>query len=411
MINALVMRLPLTLIAAGVAVAIVTTTRHDPVTRAVVYLLSVGILVDAARGVVQGTLQGLQRMTTLAAFPAITTSVYAVLAAVALFGGVGVVAVAGAYVVGQAAGLALSAVALRRALPAAPRPSLRVGRFLLFGGLPFFVWQAALIVYGQVDSVLLSFLTNDAVVGWYVAAYKIVTVPIFVPTILMTIVFPALSAASALPDRFNPIARKALQVSLLVTLPMALGIMLLPDRIIQLLGYPATFHHSILPIILLAPSFPLVAIDMIIGTSLNARDKQRQWALTAVSAAVLNPVVNLVVIPYTQARFGNGAIGASAVTTLTEVFMMSVGLWLLPRDVLDRPTVTRCLRCLVAGLAMAAVVLPLRGAFLAVPVAVGALVYTGASLALGTLRISDLRATVEHLLARTTGDPRPRGVS
>jgi len=274
-------------------------------------------------------------------------------------------------------------------------------RLLLIGGLPFFVWQAALAVYGQVDSVLLSYLTNDAVVGWYVAAYRVVTLPIFVPTVLMTVAFPALSAAASDPERFNRIVRQAVQVVLLTTMPMALGIMLLPDRIVHALHWSDSFQHSILPIVLLAPSFPLVAVDMMIGTALNARDRQRQWALTGVAAAVLNPTLNLILIPYAQQRFGNGAIGAATVTTLTELFMMVVGLCLMPRGVLVRDTARWALRCLCACLVMVVVVLLLRDAFLPVPVIVGALAYVAASLSLGTLSLSDARSAVRHLVGRT----------
>jgi O-antigen/teichoic acid export membrane protein len=400
-VNALLMRVPLSLAAALVPLAIVSATHRDPLTRAVVLVLSAGILVDATRAVVQGTLQGLHRMTSLAAFPAITGAVYAITAFVALSRGAGVVLVAMAYVLGQSAGLAISAVDLWRALPAAPRPSWRICRLLFVGSLPFFVWQAALVVYGQVDSVLLSYLTNDAVVGWYVAAYRVVTMPIFVPTVLMTIVFPALSAAAGDTARFNQILRQAVRVVLLTTLPMTLGIMLLPDRIVQVLHWGDAFQHSILPIVLLAPSFPLVGVDMMIGTALNAHDRQRQWALTAVAAAVLNPSLNLLAIPYMQHHFGNGAIGAAAVTTTTELFMMAVGLWLLPRGALGRSTGSWALRCLGAGLVMAAVVVPLRGLPIVVPVAAGALAYGGASLALRTVSPSDVRRALGHLLSRT----------
>jgi O-antigen/teichoic acid export membrane protein len=399
-VNALLMRVPLSLAAALVPLAIVTVTHRDPVTRAVVLVLSLGILVDATRAVVQGTLQGLHRMTSLAAFPAVTGAAYAVVAVLALSRGAGVVLVAAAYVLGQSAGLAVNALALWRALPSAPRPSWRVCRLLFVGSLPFFVWQAALVVYGQVDSVLLSYLTNDAVVGWYVAAYRVVTMPIFVPTVLMTVVFPALAAAAGDTARFNQILRQAVRVVLLTTLPMALGIMLLPDRIVQVLHWGDSFQHSVLPIVLLAPSFPLVGVDMMIGTALNAHDRQRQWALTGVAAAVLNPSLNFLAIPYMQHHFGNGAIGAAAVTTTTELFMMVVGLWLLPRGALGRSTGSWALRCLGAGVAMAAVVVPLRGLPLIVPVAAGVLAYGGASLALRTVSLSDVRRALRHLVSR-----------
>lgn len=400
-VNALVMRLPLSLVAAGVAIALVMVRRGDPVTQAVVLMLSAGILVDATRAVVQGTLQGLHRMSTLAAFPAVTGAVYALLAMVALAHGGGVVVVAAAYVAGQTAGLAVSVVALWRLLPRAARPSLQVCRLLLLGGLPFFVWQASLVVYGQIDSVLLSYLTSNAVVGWYVAAYRMLTVPIFIPTVLMTVAFPALSAASGDPAHFNSIVRRVVEVVLLTTLPMALGVMLLPDRIIHILHWPASFQHSVPAIVLLAPSVPLVAVDMMIGSALNARDRQRQWALAGVAAALLNPALNLIAIPFTQARFGNGAIGAAAVTTLTELFMMSAGLFLLPSGVLNRATLVWALRCMAAGLAMAAVVVPLRGTFIAAPVLAGAAVYGAASLALRTLSPADVRSVVRHLVGRS----------
>src|SRR5215472_9395006 len=398
--SALAMRVPLSAGAALVAVAIVSIGSHGDLTRTVVLVLSVGILLDAVRAVVQGTLQGLHRMTTLAAFPAITGAVYAVGAGFALTRGAGVVAVAVAYVAGQAAGLVVSTVSLWRVLPRLPRPNWRICRMLLIGALPFFVWQAALAVYGQIDSVILSYLTNDAVVGWYVAAYRIVTLPIFVPTVLMTVAFPALSAASRDPERFNAIVRRAVQVVLLTTTPMALGIMLLPDRIVHALHWPDQFQHSILPIVLLAPSFPLVAVDMMIGTALTARDRQKQWALTGVGAAVLNPTLNLLLIPWTQLHLGNGAIGAAAVTTVTELFMMVVGLILMPRGVLGRETAVWALRCLGACAVMAVVVLLLRGATIAVPVVVGALTYVAASLSFGTLSLSDVRAALRHVVSR-----------
>ena len=396
-VNALALRLPLSLAAAAVPIGIVSLRPRDAVTQAVVLVLSAGILVDALRAVVQGTLQGLHRMTTLAAFPAVAGAVYAGAAAVALTRGAGVIFVAAAYVAGQAAGLAINSVALWRALPGLPRPTWRTCRLLLIGGLPFFVWQAALVVYGQIDSVLLSYLTNDAVVGWYVAAYRVVTVPIFVPTVLMTVAFPALSAAARDSRRFNPIVRRAVQVVLLTTMPMALGIMLLPDRIVQALHWSDSFQHSVLPVVLLAPSFPLVAVDMMIGTALNARDRQRQWALTGVAAALLNPALNLLLIPYMQQRYGNGAIGAAAVTTATELFMMLVGLWLLRGGVLGRETANWAFRCFAACLVMAAVVLPFRQSFIAVPVVAGVLAYTVASVGLGTLSASDVRAALRQL--------------
>ena len=53
-VNALLLRLPLSLLAAGLANLLVLARHGDPVTEAVVLMLSAGILVDAMRAVVQG---------------------------------------------------------------------------------------------------------------------------------------------------------------------------------------------------------------------------------------------------------------------------------------------------------------------------------------------------------------------
>jgi hypothetical protein len=85
---------------------------------------------------------------------------------------------------------------------------------------------------------------------------------------------------------------------------------------------------------------------------------------------------------------------------VTELFMMVVGLILMPRGVLGRETAVWALRCLGACLVMAVVVLLLRGATIAVPVVVGALTYVAASLSFGTLALSDVRAALRHVVSR-----------
>ncbi|MBI4493317.1 MAG: flippase [Chloroflexi bacterium] len=399
--NALAMRVPLSLLAGLLAVAVVNLAGYDLLTRQVVYVLCLGIVASAMGNVVLGSLQGLQAMKALAAYSVATRLGFAGLAGAVLLGGAGPAEVAVAWVASLALGLAVGLQALLGRVRLSPWTDWGAWRSILLGGLPFFVWQAALLVYGQIDAVLLSLLTHDAVVGWYTAAYRVVMIPAFVPTIIVTVLFPALSAAAGDRPAFHALARRAVQAVLLLSLPMALGIMLLPDKLIGLLGYPERFTHSIVPIVLLAAHIPLVGVDMALGTALNTLDRQRQWALAGVAAAVLNPLLNLVTIPYAQATYGNGAIGAAAITTLTEVFMLAAGLRLLPAGVLGRATLVDAARCVAAGLAMAGVVWLARDLPLAIPVLLGALVYGGACLALGAVSRSDLEQVWLHLAMKS----------
>jgi O-antigen/teichoic acid export membrane protein len=398
----LVIRVPLSIAAGAVAIISAHVLSYDELTRDLLYVLSLGILINSVLGAVNGALQGMQHMKVLAVTGVLTKVGFAGLAALILFSGAGPFELAAAYVGISIVTLIMCGTVLLRHM----RPNFNFDRRLLWtvilGGMPFFVWQAALLIYGQVDMVLLSFFSSDAVIGWYAAAYRIVMIPVFVPTIIVTVIFPALSAASD-SRTFNALARRAVHAAAIVTIPMALGIMLLPDKIIQVFGYPEEFSHSALPLILLAPHLPVAAIDVMIGCVLNTRDKTRQWALTGVAAAALNPLLNCVAIPMTQHLTGNGAIGAAAITTFTELFMMAVGLWLLPAGVLNRASLNDVLRMLAAAAIMGAVVVVTRDFPIFVPVALGALVYFGACLMFGALSLGELNQVRLHLVRRHAG--------
>lgn len=397
--NALAMRLPLGVIAAAIAVGAVIQAGYDSVTIAIVLVLAIGVVVEALGTIVAASLQGLQRMQAVAVSTAATKLSFAAVATAVLMSGGGAIEVAVATSASVTIGLLVAAWAFARRVPLSARMEWRLWRDLFFGGLPFFVWQGALVVYGEIDIVLLSLFTHDAVVGWYAAAYRIVTIPVFVPTIIVTVAFPALSALAGDAARFATLARRAMQIVLLLTVPMAVGVMLLAERLFAVLGYPPGFANSLVPILLLAPHIPLASADMVIGTVLNARDRQRQWALAAVAAAVLNPALNLLAIPVTQTVYGNGAVGAAAVTTLTELFLLVVGIRLLPRGVFAG-ALSLALRCLLAAGGMAVVVWSVRELPLPVPVLVGMLVYGVASLLFGTLTKRELAGAVSHLLPR-----------
>jgi O-antigen/teichoic acid export membrane protein len=136
----------------------------------------------------------------------------------------------------------------------------------------------------------------------------------------------------------------------------------------------------------------------VLGAALAACDRQKAWAVAGCAAAVLNPLANLVAIPFTSRAFGNGAVGASIVTIVTELFMFAIAVRLRPDRVLDRQTAWYLGRCAVACLALVAIVLAARDSPLAVRVAFGVVAYGAASVGLRTLSLPRLyRAGLRYL--------------
>jgi O-antigen/teichoic acid export membrane protein len=389
-LNALALRLPLALLAGAAAAVVASLLNYDPTVRQLVYLLCLNVALTAIAGVLTGTLEGLQSMRLVAIADVASKGVLVVAIALLLGGGWGLTGVAIAWNLSALAMIVVAGYAVWRAGALRGGLDARLWRPLLAGSLPFFAWQAALTIYGHVDILLVSLLTRSAVVGWYSAAYRIVGIATFAPVIVAGVVFPALSAsARRRPDEFRAIAHRSLQAVLLLTVPIAFGSIVLAGPLIDFLGYPEPFVNSVPLIMILALHIPIVGVDMIIGSALNALDRQRQWALTGAAAAVLNPSVNLLLIPVFERATGNGAIGAAVTAVLTELFMLVAGLYLLRGRVFGRRSLGVTLRCLGAGLIMAGAVWLLRDRVLPVPILAGAAVYVLASLALGTVSLSD----------------------
>jgi O-antigen/teichoic acid export membrane protein len=390
-LNALLVRLALALGIGSLAALLATVMGYDDLTRQLVYLLCTHMLLTVIAGVLTGALQGVQQLRAVAAIDAGSKLVLLGVVAVVCFQGHGPIGVAVAYIASDVVAIVCLLYAVQRHVGLGGPIDPRTWRSLILGGMPFLVWETALLTYARVDVVLLSMFTHDAVLGWYHAAYRLISIPLFAPVVLMTVLFPALSAASRDPAQFNALARRGVHTAVLMAVPMAIGLMILADKLIQFLGYPESFANSVVPIIILAVSLPVVAINMIVGSALNALDRQRQWALAGVGAAVLNPALNLLAIPYTQAAFGNGGIGAAAVTSLTELFLLALGQYLLPRGVLNAATLIGVLKCLSVGLTMAAGVWFARELPILVTIPLGALIYGVGSLAVGTISLGDLR--------------------
>jgi O-antigen/teichoic acid export membrane protein len=390
-LNALVLRSAVALGVGGVAAAVATLLDFDGLTRQLVYLLTGHMLLVVVSGVLVGGLQGMQRLRIVAVVDAASKMLLLGLVALFLSRGDGPIGVAVAYVLSDVLLIGAYLYALRRLGGLRGTIDLSIWRALVLGGMPFLLWEAALLTYARVDVLLLAIFTHDAVLGWYHAAYRLISIPLFIPAVVMTAIFPALSATAKDVALFSAIARRGVRVGLLVTLPMALGLMVLADKVVEFLGYPPEFRNSVTPIVLLAPSLPLVAVNMIVGSVLVARDRQRSWALVGVGAAVINPALNLLAIPYTQAQFGNGAIGAAAVTSFTEVFLLVAGQYLLPKGIIDTGTALNALKCLLVGLTMAAVVWNVRELPVIFGVLVGAVVYVAGCFLVGAVSLDDLR--------------------
>jgi O-antigen/teichoic acid export membrane protein len=123
--------------------------------------------------------------------------------------------------------------------------------------------------------------------------------------------------------------------------------------------------------VVLGLCLPPMYLNIMLAQILVAAKRQSSWTWVMVVATIVNPLFNLALIPFTEHRYGNGAIGAAVALLLTEIVLVTCGFVIVGRRVFDRATLRRCLLAAAAAAAMWAVSYAARPLGIVVSVAAG----------------------------------------
>lgn len=274
-----------------------------------------------------------------------------------------------------------------------PRPNLELVsefRQLIRGGLPFLSWNVTLTIYGSIDRVLLGIFVPSYELGWYAAAYRVIGITAFIPSLLTTPLLPAVSRNLHQPETLRRAIAQTLRVALLFTVPMSAGFFIVAPVVPVLFGWPADFDSAVPLMMILSLHIPIVAVDMLLGTVIMAIGREGRWVKVGLAAAAFNVAANLVCIPLFQNLGGNGAIGAAVTTVLTEVMMFFGALYLIPHNLIDRDVAWQALRIVFAGVATGIVGVATLRISLPLCVIASALTYVALGALLRAFTLQDL---------------------
>jgi O-antigen/teichoic acid export membrane protein len=228
-------------------------------------------------------------------------------------------------------------------------------------GFPYFLWSLFGVIYYRIGAILLSVMTPAFVVGWYGAAYRFFDMLMFLPSIFSQAIFPILSRLSTSEySSMKKTSQKSLEFLLLAGIPVACALIFFAREIIRILFGLAQYTPSIVILQIFSVGMLLVYVDFVLGNTVVAIDKQKQWALIAFGAMLVNVGSNLFLIKYFQIHFNNGAIGAAISTDLTELFIMLCAIWILPKELFTRELFVVSTKGVVAGIMMGLTIAGIR---------------------------------------------------
>jgi O-antigen/teichoic acid export membrane protein len=279
-----------------------------------------------------------------------------------------------------------------------PRQLLNLAR----DSLPYWGFAAFFSIYLWIDSLMLAAMTNSTVVGWYGLPTKLFGTLMFAPVIISTAWLPRLVAAHAEGlDRLWQVARAPLETVTVLSLPVCAGVALIADRLVAFL-YGPRYAQATVVLVLLALSVPAMYVNIMVNQVLIARNRQMTWTKVMMLATVVNPALNLVLIPRFQAG-GNGAAGAAVALLLTELLILAIGARLV-WHAFDRTSLVRLAKSALATAGMAAAVLPAHRLGLAAQLAAGMVSFPLLAMALGVAsreERGELLAAVRTLAGRS----------
>lgn len=215
--------------------------------------------------------------------------------------------------------------------------------------LPFGLSTVFSTIFFWVDSVMLSVMKGDAVVGWYNAAYRMVVALLLIPIAFRTAIFPVMSRFYITSENsFRLSLEKFFKYMVILGIPIGVGTTLLAQRFILLI-FGAEYANSILALQILVWSSVLLFMSVPFATLFTSLNRQEIGAKITGLCCALNIALNLILIPKYS------LIGASIATVSTEFILLALHfIWAVKigYGIPSRELAGIMLRVLIAGILM-----------------------------------------------------------
>lgn len=185
----------------------------------------------------------------------------------------------------------------------------------------YFIPTIATTVYTVLDKSMIGWITHSNLQnGFYEQAHKIEQILVVLITSLGTVTLPRMSYLNSKNDNttMGKIVEKTILMVLCLSLPMCFGMIAVADRLVPIfLG--EEFLYCIPLVKIFSFLIIIVGLDNIIGRQcLMATDHQKQFNIGVIAGAIVNVVLNILLIPRL------GAIGAACASVVAELVILGI---------------------------------------------------------------------------------------
>lgn len=320
--NIFVIKTLLAVLTLFLIVVTINLLNYPPETILVVYILALNIIFNSISGIFNSTFQAYQKMEWQSLGTILNSTLLLAAVLITIYLNLDVVAFASCYLLVSAVVLSYSFIIYiwKFNLPNFQvdfsfwRPTL--GEAWYFGLIGIFS-----TVYVWIDTIILSFFQGNQAVGIYNAAYRLVLVYLFIPTVFNMSIFPVMSQFFInAPDSLKKTVEKYFDFMVIIGTPLAMGTTVLASEIILLI-FGAQYLGSIIALQILVWSSLFIFLNSPLVQLMASIDRQQTLTRIVAICMVVNIVLNLIFIP----RYSY--LAASIITVITEFLVLAICLY------------------------------------------------------------------------------------
>jgi len=238
---------------------------------------------------------------------------------------------------------------------------------------------ASILLY--VDTIILELVRGQEEVGIYSAAYNLLLGVTFIPLMFSNAIFPVFSRYFIKDKSLLKFAyKKAFQYMFILGLPITIGIFIYARNIV-LLAYGVEYARSIIATKILCWFILLRFINITSGTLLSSVNRQGARVFGQGTVAILNILLNIILIPKL------GFIGAGIATIASESFFLLTYYYFIFKENLNFDFLGVLVKPVIASIIMIAIILNIPNLFIGATI--GCISYTGMLFALKTFKSED----------------------
>jgi O-antigen/teichoic acid export membrane protein len=234
------------------------------------------------------------------------------------------------------------------------------------------------VVYLKGDIILLSLFRDQAEVGIYGAAYRVIEILTQLAMMLMGVMLPLLAYhwSRNLKLGFRKYYQQSFDAMMAIAVPMALGVIMLAEKIIVLVAGPE-FAASGNALRILAIAVFGLYLGAVFGHTAVAINRQKQTMWIYISTAIITLIGYFIFIPK------YGMYGAAWMTVFSELYVGILLFFTIRHFSQEKLQIKTLAKIIFSGVVMAAVLFLLKELHVLFLIIIGGAVYLALLLALG----------------------------